>query len=83
MTTVSQQPAAGGSRARRSTRPSSDEREQAILATAETLLEDRGLVVSEEVPPPTGVIALPQRLYTITDRGRAALNLPPAPGGRG
>ena len=41
------------------------------------LLEDRGLVVSEEVPPPTGVIALPQRLYTITDRGRAALNLRP------
>lgn len=41
------------------------------------LLEDRGLVVSEEVPPPAGVIALPQRLYTITDRGRAALNLRP------
>lgn len=41
------------------------------------LLEDRGLLVSEEVPPPAGVLALPQRLYTITDRGRAALNLRP------
>jgi len=43
VTTVSPHPTAGGSRARRSTRPSSDEREQAILNTAETLLEDRGL----------------------------------------
>ena len=40
---MSPRPATGGARARRSTRPSSDEREQAILNTAETLLEDRGL----------------------------------------
>lgn len=38
MTTVSH---AGASRGRRSTRPSGDDREQAILATAERLLEER------------------------------------------
>ncbi len=43
MTTASQRVSTRGSRGRRSTRPSGDEREQAILATAEKLLEDRGL----------------------------------------
>lgn len=43
MTAVSQHTSVSASRGRRSRRPSADEREHAILTTAEKLLQDRGL----------------------------------------